>query len=247
MSLEPLAPHPPLGRYYDRDADRERAVADIFNDGARHYELVCRLMSLGTGEQYRAHALRKAGLEPGMRLLDIATGTGLVLRSGAHVTGPTGIAIGLDPSSGMLRECRANSSAPLVQAIGERLPFAADSFDMISMGYGLRHVADLRTLFDELHRVLRPSGRLLVLEITQPGSAVGRRLNRLYLRTIVPVIARVITGEEGAKKMMDYFWDTIENCVPPHVIAMALKDSGFVDAKRDVIGGILSEYTGTRH
>lgn len=246
MSLDPLAPHPRLDRYYARDADRERAVADIFNDGARHYELVCRLMSFGTGEQYRAHTLRKAGLQPGMRLLDIATGTGLVLRSGALITGPTGLAIGLDPSAGMLRECGVNSSAPLVQAVGERLPFAAESFDMISMGYGLRHVSDLRTLFSESHRVLRPGGRLLVLEITQPGSALGRRLNRLYLRTVVPVVARVITGEEGAKKMMDYFWDTIENCVPPDVIAKALRDSGFGDATRDVTGGILSEYKGTR-
>ena len=246
MIPEPLAPHPPLERYYTHGADRERAVADIFNEGARHYELVCRLMSFGTGEQYRAHALRKAGLAPGMRLLDIATGTGLVLRSGARSAGPTGLAIGLDPSAGMLRECRVGSSAPVVQAVGERLPFAAQSFDMISMGYGLRHTADLRALFSEFYRVLRPGGRLLVLEITQPASSVGRRLNRLYLRTLVPLAARLITGEEAAKRMMDYFWDTIENCVPPEVIAKALEESGFHDASRGVTGGILSEYQGTR-
>ena len=246
MNLEPLPPHPRLDRYYARDDERERAVAAIFNDGARHYELVCRLMSFGTGEQYRAHALRSAGLKPGMRLLDIATGTGLVLRSGRTTTGANGLAIGLDPSSGMLKECKAHSSSALVQAVGERLPFAAASFDMISMGYGLRHVADLRALFSEFRRVLRPDGRMLILELTQPPSRIGRGLNRLYMRSIVPVVARWVTRAQGARTMMDYFWDTIENCVEPEVILDALRSSGFDDASRHVTGGVLSEYRGTR-
>lgn len=246
MSLQPIAPHPKLVRYYAREAQRSGMVRNLFDEGAEHYEWICRMMSLGTGESYRRRALSAAGLEPGMRLLDVATGTGLVLRSASRLVGGSGLAIGLDPSSGMLRECRSRSDAPLLQGRGENLPLADASFDMVTMGYALRHVPDLRALFGEYHRVLKPGGRVLVLELTQPRSAPARWLNRLYLRTLVPGIARMGTGAPAARKMMHYFWDTIENCVPPEVIVSALRESGFADALRKVSGGVLSEYVGTK-
>lgn len=241
-----MRPHPTLAKYYATDAERAGMVRRLFDSGAPHYEWVCWLMSLGTGEKYRAECLTKAGLTSGMRLLDVATGTGLVLRSAAAVTGPAGLAVGLDPSSGMLRECRAHCAAPLLQGRGEDLPFAAASFDMVSMGYGLRHVSDLNTLFAEYARVLKPGGRVTVLEITEPASAVARGLNRFFLRTVVPSVAYVSTGRQEARRMMDYFWDTIENCVPPDTILAALREAGFEHVTREVTGTVLSQYLGTR-
>ena len=247
MNLEnPVRPHPTLQRYYPSDEEHARAVNDLFDAGAPFYERVCRIMSLGTGENYRRDALVDAGLEKGQRILDVATGTGLVLRSAAQLTGDDGLAIGLDPSLEMLRECRKDCSAPLLRGIGEQLPFSDASFDMVSMGYALRHVADLRLLFREYLRVLKPGGCLLVLEITQPQSPAGRWLTRLYLRTVVPAVARLATGAEAARRMMDYFWDTIETCVPPDVILATLRDAGFSNATRKVKGGILSEYVATK-
>jgi demethylmenaquinone methyltransferase/2-methoxy-6-polyprenyl-1,4-benzoquinol methylase len=117
---------------------------------------------------------------------------------------------------------------------------------MVSLGYGLRHMADLHAFFLECRRVLKPGGRLLLLEITQPGSGPGRWLNRLYLRNVVPMAARMGTGAVAARRMMDYFWDTVENCVPPEVILEALAASGFAEATRKVTGGVLSEYRATR-
>jgi demethylmenaquinone methyltransferase / 2-methoxy-6-polyprenyl-1,4-benzoquinol methylase len=242
VSLDPLPPHPTLEHYYSRDEERRALVTEMFDAAAPQYEWVCRVMSFGTGENYRRVALHDAGLRKGMRVLDIATGTGLVLRSVAALVGNESLAIGLDPSSGMLAECRKNCAAPLIQGRGEQLPFAGNRFDMVSMGYGLRHVEDLRALFAEYHRVLRPGGGLLLLEITQPCSSFGRWLNRLYLRTIVPRVVSVGTGGDAARRMMDYFWETVENCVPPSVILEALKDGGFGDAVRKVTGGVLSEY-----
>lgn len=242
MSMAPLRPHPRLNRYYTSDSERPAAVSDLFDEGAPYYEWICRIMSFGTGERYRKQALRDAGLAPGMRVLDVATGTGLVLRAAVEMSGGTGLAVGLDPSSGMLRECRKGCAAPLFQGRGEHLPFADASFHMVSMGYGLRHVADLRALFTEYRRVLKPGGRVLILEITQPHSAMGRWLNRLYLRTLVPSVARISTGAVAASRMMDYFWDTIETCVPPEVILGALLETGFPAATRRVTGGVLSEY-----
>jgi demethylmenaquinone methyltransferase/2-methoxy-6-polyprenyl-1,4-benzoquinol methylase len=241
----PLPPHPRLERYYGSDVERPSFVNDLFDQGAPYYEWVCRVMSLGTGEQYRRRALRTAGLKSGMRVLDVATGTGLVLRSAAAITGAGGLSIGLDPSRGMLQECRKRCAAPLILGRGEHLPFVSEHFDMVSMGYGLRHVADLHALFDEYRRVLKPGGRLLLLEITQPASATGRRLNELLLGTVIPGLARLWGGTPAAR-MMDYFWDTVENCVAAETILSALREGGFPGATRNVTGGILSEYTGVR-
>ena len=246
MTVAPIPPHPRLDRYYGSDSDRPAMVSDLFDEGAPYYEWICRVMSFGTGEQYRKQALREAGLAPGMRVLDVATGTGLVLRAAVEMCGHGGLAIGLDPSRGMLGECRKGCAAPLLQGRGEHLPFADASFDMVSMGYGLRHVADLRALFGEYRRVLKPGGRLLVLEITQPRSAVGRWANRFYLRTVVPTVTRIGTRAVAASRMMDYFWDTIETCVPPDVILKALRESGFPTARRKVTGGVLSEFLGEK-
>jgi demethylmenaquinone methyltransferase/2-methoxy-6-polyprenyl-1,4-benzoquinol methylase len=204
------------------------------------------VMSFGTGEQYRKQALRDAGLVSGMRLLDVATGTGLVLRAAVEICGDSGLALGLDPSRGMLRECGKGCAAPLLQGRGEQLPFADASFDMVSMGYALRHVPDLRALFAEYRRVLKPGGRVLVLEITQPRSSVARWLNRCYLRTIVPAVTRIGTRAVAASRMMDYFWETIESCVPPDVILDALRETGFPNAARKVTGGVLSEFFGEK-
>lgn len=240
--MAPLPPHPKLDRYYHSDVERAGVVRDLFDQGAPHYEWICRVMSLGTGDRYRHQALRAAGLAPGMRLLDVATGTGPVLRAAVAIGGATGMAIGLDPSRGMLRQCRTRCAAPLLQGRGEHLPFRNGSFHMISMGYGLRHVTDLRELFVEYGRVLKPGGRLLLLEITQPRSAAGRWLNALYLRTLVPGVARLGSGTPAARRMMEYFWYTIEACVPPEVILGALDDAGFVNSRRQVTGGVFSAY-----
>ena len=245
MNAAPLPPHPTLGKYYAADQDRSEFVSDMFDDGAPAYEWVCRVMSLGTGAHYRKQALRNAGLREGMRVLDVATGTGLVLRPADELTGATKLAIGVDPSRGMLKECRKHSSAPVVQARGESLPFPGEYFDMVSMGYGLRHVGDLRALFREYRRVLKPGGRLLVLEITQPDSRAGRQFNSFFLGKLIPSVARFLKSAE-AGRMMDYFWDTVKNCVPPDQIVTALRETGFPGASRTIMAGILSEFVAIR-
>jgi demethylmenaquinone methyltransferase/2-methoxy-6-polyprenyl-1,4-benzoquinol methylase len=201
-------------------------------------------MSLGSGALYRRQALQRLGLRPGMKLLDVATGTGLVAREASRLAGGSGV-VGLDPSRGMLEEARRGASLPLVQARGEALPFPSQRFDVLSMGYALRHVADLHAAFREYHRVLRPGGRVLLLEISRPSSALGLWLARLYMKRIVPLVTRVGTGSASAERLMDYYWDTIERCVPPETILDALRGSGF-EATRRVQGGMLSEYVGKK-
>ena len=169
----------------------------------------------------------------------------LVARAATRILRDPGAVIGLDPSRGMLEQARRTVTAPLVQARGEALPFPDARFDALSMGYALRHVSDLHAAFREYHRVLRPGGRVLILEISRPASRIGLGLARLYLKRLVPFITRVGTGSADAQRLMDYYWDTIEHCVPPEAILDAMRRSGF-EATRRVQGGLLSEYVGTK-
>jgi demethylmenaquinone methyltransferase / 2-methoxy-6-polyprenyl-1,4-benzoquinol methylase len=241
---DPLVPHPPLTRYY-ADGDARRGWVDrMFDTTARHYDWINTVMSFGSGIWYRREALKRLGVGPGAEVLDVCIGTGLVARPARDLVGAAGRVVGLDASLGMLFAAKRASSSPLVQAYVEALPLADESFDFVTMGYALRHVADLRGVFAEYRRVLRPGGRLLVLEFTRPRSRARYHLVRFYLRSVVPAVARL--GGRDASTIMRYFWDTIESCVPPETIMTALADAGLGETERFVQADLFSEYRATR-
>jgi demethylmenaquinone methyltransferase/2-methoxy-6-polyprenyl-1,4-benzoquinol methylase len=242
----PTRPHDTLREYYGADEARQGYINTLFDDTAQHYDWICRAMSLGSGQMYRKMTLERVGLQPGMRLLDVATGTGLVARSALDILGRPSAVVGLDPSQGMLRECRRLLPVSLVKGRGEILPCRDGTFDRLSMGYALRHVPDLLTTFREYRRVLKAGGQVLILEITRPRSAVGRFFVGLYLKQIVPLVARLGTRSPKAQTLMRYYWDTIDHCVSPEVILDTLTRAGFAAVDRLVMGGILSEYRGTK-
>jgi demethylmenaquinone methyltransferase/2-methoxy-6-polyprenyl-1,4-benzoquinol methylase len=245
-ALASRQPHPVLTKYYQHERDRQPFVMALFEGAARHYDLACALMSLGLGQFYRCLALDHAGLARGMTVLDVATGTGLVARSAERILGAPRSVIGLDPSRAMLEEARRKAASPLVQGVIEHLPFDDGRFDFVSMGYALRHVADLGVAFRECLRVLRPGGRLLVLEITRPGSAAGRWILRTYLQSVLPLIMRLGTRSAHAQLLTTYYWDTIAECVPAETILAVLRESGFVGVGVRVRGGLLSEYVASK-
>ncbi len=240
---EALPPHPPLRQYYGDAAHREQFVRNIFDDTAEWYDSIIGMLSFGSGNIYRRQALERAGLARGMRLLDLATGTGVVARAASTITDRI---ITADASIGMLLAGRDRTKLPAIEAKGERLPFRDRTFDMLSVGFALRHFADLRAAFAEYHRVLKPGSGILILEITPPRSRFGRAMLRFHLNRVVPLFARLRSRGRDAEKLMHYFWDTIETCVPPETILDALRASGFEDVKRHVELGTFSEYTGRR-
>jgi demethylmenaquinone methyltransferase/2-methoxy-6-polyprenyl-1,4-benzoquinol methylase len=195
-----------------------------------------------SGGWYRRQALQRAGLAPGMHVLDVGIGTGLLAREALPLIGPSGRLVGVDPSVGMMQQI-GTAGIECVQGIAEALPRPAASSDFVSLGYALRHIGDVAAAFAEFHRVLRPGGRVLLLEITRPAGRIATALLKGYMRSLVPLLAGAVARRRGTSKLWRYYWDTIESCIAPPLVLGALEQAGFVDVQRHVELGIFSEYT----
>lgn len=246
-----LAPHPVIPGTYHSAENKRQFLTAIFDDTAQDYDRVERWLSLGSGRWYRRQALRRAGLITGMRMADVAVGTGLLAGEALSLIGPSGHLIGIDPSQEMMRRARERLGIDTVAGVAESLPLDDASVDFVSMGYALRHVDDLNIAFREFHRVLTLAGafgpgRLCILEITRPRSRLGRTLLRGYLVALSRFAGMCCHLAPRTPELWAYYWETIDKCVPPQQVMSALRDAGFVDVKRSIVGGIFSEYTATR-
>ena len=237
-------PHGPLPEYYGDgdDAARERFLRATFDDTAVDYNRLERILGFGTGSWYRRQALMRAGLKPGMQVVDVGMGTGLVSKEILRITNEPQRLIGVDPSPGMMRE--ASLPEGVVCRIGraEEIPVPDASADFVVMGYALRHIEDFSSACAEFRRVLKPGGTLLILEITRPEGRVSTALLKAYMRGIVPLVARVVSKAQATPMLWRYYWDTIEACIPPAQVLASLRDAGFANADRHVELGIFSEY-----
>jgi demethylmenaquinone methyltransferase/2-methoxy-6-polyprenyl-1,4-benzoquinol methylase len=243
LALGPVqSPHAPLPAYYRDEAEHQRFLRRIFDETASDYDRIERVLALGTGSRYRRMALQRAGLRPGDKVVDVGIGTGLVAREACALVGATGSLVGVDPSPGMLGQV-ALPGVQLRVGRAEQLPCEDGEADFLSMGYALRHVSDLGRSFGEFHRALRPGGRLLILEISRPESRLGHAMLKAYMRTLVPVIARVVARRRSTSELWRYYWDTIEACVAPAQIVAALQGAGFEAVARHTELGIFSEYS----
>ncbi len=239
-----MLPHPTLTDHYASPEAKPEFVSRLFNAGAKHYDAVVDWGFLRTGSFYRRWAQQRHGLRPGMALLDVASGTGLMATAAAEILGGAAPITCIDPSEGMLNIARAKlPEARFFLGRAEELPFPDASFDFITMGYALRHVADLETPFREFRRVLRPGGKLLILEVTKPASRLGSACFRLYFRNLYPFFAGLFTRSRDARNMMRYYWETMDACVPPRIVTEALTSAGFHNARRDTQLVIFSEYS----
>ncbi|HEV7358105.1 MAG TPA: class I SAM-dependent methyltransferase [Steroidobacteraceae bacterium] len=236
------APHPPLREYYTLETERRAWVRQMFDRTAGDYDRIERVMALGSGSWYRRRALRRAGLLAGMRVLDIGVGTGLTAKQAALLVGISGQVTGVDPSAGMINSAKVPVGVDLVIGSAEAIPAAAETADFLCMGYALRHIADMSVALREFMRVLKPGGRICLLEITRPEALVPRAVLKAYMRGVVPFLAGILGENSDSPKLMRYYWDTIDACVAPAEILEAIHEAGFLDEYRHVEMGIFSEY-----
>lgn len=245
-NASPLQADAQLRRYFASEDERRSTTRALFDRAAPGYDRAEWITALGTGPWYRRYALQRSGLAAGMAVLDVAAGTGLVAREAQRIVGPQGRLVALDPSPGMLDELRKKLDVDTLEAYAESIPLPADEVDFVSMGYALRHVADLDQAFGEYLRVLRPGGRVCVMEITRPRSTFGRLMLRAYIRAVVPVLARVARCSPDISMLWEYYWDTIQASVEPERVLDAMRRAGFEDVRCMLSLGVFREYVGRK-
>jgi demethylmenaquinone methyltransferase / 2-methoxy-6-polyprenyl-1,4-benzoquinol methylase len=217
---------------------KARYVRDKFDQIARHYDLFNDLITQGQHRWWKRVLVRRLGIAPGARGLDLCTGTGdLAARCQARL-GPQGRLVAADFSPGMLaiarrrlgragrgRQGSGRAPAPLVLcADAMRLPFRDGSLDFVTIGYGLRNVSDLAACLAELHRVLRPGGVLASLDVGKVRSRWLRPLADFYLFRVVPRIGRLL---QRGQDMFDYLPHSTVDYPDAQRLAALLRGHGF--------------------
>src|SRR5436190_3371727 len=241
-----MLPHPPLKSHYDSSETKLEFVKRLFNCGAKYYDFMEDWGSFRTGAWYRRSALERHGLHPRQRLLDVACGTGLVATQAMKILGGAENITCLDQSEGMLAVARRKLAARFLCARAEQIPLPDDSFEFLTMGYALRHVANLEEAFREYRRVLVPGGRLLILEITKPARPIPAFLFRAYFGHLFPFLALLFTRSRHARDMAQYYWETMEVCVLPARILEAMRSSGLREVKCSTRFQLFTEYTAVK-
>lgn len=241
-----MLPHPPLPARYSNTEEKPAYVNRLFDAGAKYYDGVVDWGFLRSGSSYRRWALQRNGLKPGHKLLDVACGTGLVATAAMQVLGSAENITCLDPSEGMLAVANTKLPATFVLGRAEKLPFPDNTFDFLTMGYALRHVTTLEEAFREYHRVLKPGGKVLIMEATKPAGRVGGFFFDVYFGKIYPGLTQLFTGSREARDMMVYFWETMAACVRPEAVLEAMRAAGFPEPKRVKLLSLFSEYTAVK-
>lgn len=230
------------------ERDKARRVAEVFDSVAPRYDLMNDLMSAGLHRAWKAFTVQLAGLRPGQRVLDVASGTGDLARAFAPRVQPGGMVVATDINGAMLEEGRrrlldAGVCVPALQCDAERLPFADASFDRVSVAFGLRNMTHKEAALAEFRRVLRPGGKLLVLEFSRPWEAV-RPLYDWYSFKVLPRLGRLVAGDSGSYR---YLAESIRKHPDQATLKAMMEQAGFVGVQwYNLSAGVVALHVGLR-
>ena len=222
-------------------------VRGMFDRIAGVYDLLNGVMSAGLHHRWRSRAVDLAGVQPGSRVLDVATGTGDLALELARRVAPGGEVVGSDFSENMLARARAKpqpAGAELRFEWGDALalPYAADSFDAATVGFGARNFADLAGGLAELVRVVRPGGRVVVLDFTTPTRPPLSLFYRVWFDRAVPLLGE-LAGDPDAYA---YLPRSVKRFPPPGALAQELDRAGLKEIRYILTaGGIVTIHAGT--
>jgi demethylmenaquinone methyltransferase / 2-methoxy-6-polyprenyl-1,4-benzoquinol methylase len=186
--------------------EKAKRVGDVFSSVAPSYDVMNDLMSLGLHRMWKRFALELSGVRPGSRVLDVASGSGDLARAFAKRVGPAGEVWMTDINAAMLGVGRdklidAGVFAPLALCDAEKLPFRSDTFDCVSVAFGLRNMTHKELALAEMTRVARPGGRVIVLEFSRPWKPLSKAYDA-YSFSILPALGKYVAKDEAAYRYL---------------------------------------------
>ena len=238
---------------YERVRKEEKAgrVREVFDSVASRYDLMNDLMSGGMHRLWKRFTIELSSVRPGQTVLDIAGGTGDLAAKFSQRVGPEGHVILADINAAMLSVGRdrlidkgALNNISVSQADAQFLPYADNSIDCITIAFGLRNVTDKALALRSMHRVLKPGGRLLVLEFSKPTSPLLSQVYDAYSFSALPFMGKLITNDADSYR---YLAESIRKHPDQETLLEMVEDAGFVDCKyHNMTGGIVAIHRGVK-
>lgn len=230
-------------------AEKVNRVADVFHSVAAQYDVMNDLMSFGIHRLWKRYTIALSGVRTGQKVLDLAGGTGDLVRLMAPRVGPTGKVVLSDINHSMMsvgRERLINdgivANVDYVQANAECLPFPDAEFDLVTIAFGLRNVTDKAKALSSIKRVLKPGGRLLILEFSKPTSEILQKIYDQYSFNILPKMGDLIAKDAGSYQ---YLAESIRMHPDQATLKEMVIDAGFDDCDvHNLSGGIVALHRG---
>jgi demethylmenaquinone methyltransferase / 2-methoxy-6-polyprenyl-1,4-benzoquinol methylase len=217
-------------RWNESDEAKSSYVKELFSALAKRYNVMTDVWTLGLHRLWKRQAMELCALRPGERVLDVATGTGDLAFLEQAAVGPQGQVVGVDSCAPMLQVARRRQRGAVEFQEGDAmdLRFPDASFDVVTIGFGLRNVADRGQALREFRRVLRPGGRLMVLDFSTPTSTMLKGVHDLLYFVLMPAVGWAFAWHRDAHH---YTSDSIRTWMSRDGLRTAMLESGFVDAR----------------
>ena len=234
-----------------RRDEKASLVRGVFDSVASRYDVMNDLMSGGIHRFWKRFTIELSAVRPGQTVLDIAGGTGDLAAKFSRLVGDEGQVILADINSAMLEVGRdrlidkgAIGNVSVVQCDAQYLPFDEDSVDCITIAFGLRNVTDKSLALESMHRVLKPGGRLLVLEFSKPVNPLLEKLYDTYSFRVLPTLGKLVADDEASYR---YLAESIRRHPDQDTLLGMMEDAGFADCRyHNMTGGIVAVHRGVK-
>lgn len=220
----------------ESDEAKSRYVKDLFSSLAPRYDWMTDLWTFGFHRLWKRQAMALCAPRPGERVLDVATGTGDLAAMAARKVGPGGQVVGVDSCEAMLRVAQRRTQGKIAFQVADAtdLSFPDASFDLVTIGFGLRNMADREKALRQFRRVLRPGARLMVLDFSTPSAKLLRAIHDLFYFVLMPTLGWAVAWHRDAHH---YTADSIRGWVTKDRLSEMIRTAGFTEVRYVSLSG----------